>query len=79
MDDQNPKISLKQFRKIKKDEENKMKMKAISETQCLFKEKDFCHLEHVEVPKDVFGIMIAANMSKDFNPIMLNYCLKICF
>ena len=45
----------------------------------MFKECDYCLQEIVNIPKDVFGIMIAANMSENTNPVMLNYSLKICF
>lgn len=76
--DQKQKYSLKQFRKIKKNQEIKRKMKAQQETRCYFVERDFCFRETVNIPKDVFGIMIAANMSQNANPKFLNYSLRIC-
>lgn len=53
-------------------------MKAQQETRCYFVERDFCFRETVNIPKDVFGIMIAANMSQETNPITLNFSLRIC-
>ena len=42
------------------------------------KEVDYGEEDVINIPKDIYNLTIAANITRTCSPVQINYCLKMC-